>query len=153
LVTCIPQSAVANPVNRLAGARQPMHNRRVLKWNRQISLFDRLRRASALRFVFVIAAVLGSQNFLACAFEEFSAAQATEVMAGVVEVAGSGDDCSALCLDCAHCGGCCSFAAMPRAHAAPMALASFAHAKISLATAAPELWTPPALLRPPISAA
>jgi hypothetical protein len=121
--------------------------------NHQKTLFDRLRRASSLRLVFVIAALLASQNFLACAFEEFSAAQVTELAAGTGEAEGAADACCALCLDCANCGGCCSFAVTPRSDAAPLALASIAYAKMSLATAAPDLWTPPALLRPPISAA
>jgi len=118
----------------------------------QKTLFVRLRRATSLRLIFVIAAVLGSQNFLACAFEEFSAAQGIEAVAGIFAAEGSGDDCCALCLDCANCGGC-SFAVMPRAHIAAMAFDSFDYARINLAAAAPELWTPPTLLRPPISAA
>ncbi len=116
------------------------------------TLFVRLRRATSLRLIFVIAAVLGSQNFLACAFEEFSAAQGIEAVAGSFEAEGSGDDCCALCLDCANCGGC-GFAVMPRAQTPAMAFDSIDHAKIILAAAAPELWTPPTLLRPPITAA
>jgi hypothetical protein len=127
-----------------------MHNRRVLKRNRPMTLLDRFRRASSLRWVFVIAALLASQNFLACALEEFSAAQGIEV---VVEAERSGDDCCALCLDCANCGGCCSFAGMPRAQTAPMAAASIDYTRIRLATVAPVSWTPPTLLRPPINAA
>jgi hypothetical protein len=118
----------------------------------QKTLFVRLRRATSLRLIFVIAAVLGSQNFLACAFEEFSAAQGTEAAAGIFAAEGSGEDCCALCLDCANCGGC-GFAVMPRAHIAAIAFDSVDYAKISLAAAAPETWTPPTLLRPPISAA
>jgi hypothetical protein len=118
----------------------------------QKTLFVRLRRATSLRLIFMIAAVLGSQNFLACAFEELSAAQGIEAVAGIFAAEGSRDDCCALCLDCANCGGC-NFAVMPRAHIAAMAFDSIDYAKISLAAAAPELWTPPTLLRPPISAA
>jgi hypothetical protein len=119
----------------------------------QKTLFVRLRRALSLRLIFVIAAVLGSQDFLACAFEEFSTSQGIEAVAGIPEAEGSGDDCCALCLDCANCGGCCSFAVMPRVHAAAMAFVSVDYAKLSFAAAAPGLWTPPTLLRPPISAA
>ena len=46
-----------------------------------LTLFDRFRRASALRVVLVIAALLASQNSLACAFEEVLVAQGTEIVA------------------------------------------------------------------------
>ena len=52
-----------------------------------LTLFDRLRRASALRVVLVVAAMLASQNSLACAFEEAFVAQGTEIVAS--EVAGA----------------------------------------------------------------
>jgi hypothetical protein len=130
-----------------------MHNRCVLRRNHQRTLLDRLRRAAFLRFVFVVAAVLASQNFLACAFEESPSAQGIETVAGIFETEDSGDACCGLCLDCANCGGCCTFAVSLRAQVVPLTLAFSAYPKISLATAAPELWTPPTLLRPPISAA
>jgi len=40
-----------------------------------LTLFDRLRRASALRVVFIVAAMLASQTSLACAIEGVLAAQ------------------------------------------------------------------------------
>jgi hypothetical protein len=122
-----------------------------------MTLLNRFRRVSSLRFVFVIAAVLASQNFLACAFEEWTGAQGneqgTEQAATLVAADGTGDDCCALCLDCANCNGCCGMAASARSHAAPLALVSSAFSRITLDTAAPAFWTPPTLLRPPIEAA
>jgi hypothetical protein len=121
------------------------------------TLLSRLRRASSLRFVFVIAAVLASQNFLACAFEEWTGGQGVELGTGQAAAFaaddGSGDDCCALCLECANCNGCCGMAASTRSHAASPALVSSALTKITLDTVAPAFWTPPTLLRPPIEAA
>jgi len=113
-----------------------------------LTLLDRLRRAPALRVVLVVAAMLASQNSLVCAFEEVLAAQTTEIVADE-----SGEDCCSLCVDCAHCGGCHSSAVSPRAHFAHLSFSSFAYAKFTFATAAPERWAPPTLLRPPINAA
>jgi hypothetical protein len=113
------------------------------------TLFDRLRRASALRVVLILAAMLASQTSLACAMEATSAAQDTEIIA----TEESGEDCCALCLDCAHCGGCHSFAVNPRDAFAQFSFAGILTAKLTAATAAPTSWTPPALLRPPIHAA
>lgn len=113
------------------------------------TLFDRLRRASALRVVLVVATLLASQNSLACAFEEVLAQQGIEI---VVSEA-SDEDCCTLCFDCAHCGGCHASAVSPRAFLGHLSFQSITFANLSLASVAPKLWTPPALLRPPISAA
>jgi len=131
--------------------------------NGQITLFDRFRRTLVLRVVFLAAALLASQSSLACAFEAVFAAQETELSIVVVGVVQSdaaaasadhaGEDCCSLCVDCAYCGGCCSFAVTARLNAAHLSLASIADANLSLATAAPTLWKPPTLLRPPINAA
>lgn len=118
------------------------------KRHEELTLFDRLRRASALRVVFIVAAMLASQTSLACAIEGALAAQGSEVIA----LEESGDDCCALCFDCAQCGGCHSAAVNPRTGNAQFFL-SIHNATFTIATAAPKLWTPPALLRPPINVA
>jgi len=135
----------------------------MLPRNTQFSLFERLRRPAALRVVFVLAAMLASQNSLACAFEAAFAGQSSELTAGVGgekpldEPAATpeavGEDCCALCADCAHCGGCCSFAVTLRAGDTQLAFASVLRSKINFATSAPRHWTPPTPLRPPISPA
>jgi hypothetical protein len=130
--------------------------------NAQMTLLDRLRRASLLRVVLVIAAILASQSSLACAFEAATGDQGVELAAGVfvdekARAVASGenpeDGCCSLCFDCAHCGGCHTSAVSPRIGAAHPAFASYAFAKISRVTSAPTRWTPSALLRPPIDAA
>jgi mono/diheme cytochrome c family protein len=121
-----------------------------------LTLFAWFRRAAALRVVLVVGALLASQNSLVCAFEEAFVAQGTEIVA--LDVAGasageSGENCCALCLDCANCGGCHSSASNPRPGDAHLLFRSPLYAKFTVDTAAPELWTPPAVLRPPIDAA
>jgi hypothetical protein len=113
------------------------------------TLFDRFRRPSALRVVFIIAALLASQSSLACAFEGILDSQGIEIVVNDV----SGEDCCTSCVNCANCGSCHSSAVSPRAGSAHLSFLSISFAKLSLATAAPKLWTPPALLRPPINAA
>jgi len=129
------------------------------KPTRSLSLFDRFRRASALRVVFLVAALFASQSSLACAFEEvFAAPQAEAAIAAADSVSGhapdfeknSGDDCCGLCRNCTHCGGCCSFAVAVRAGDASVSGLFTFHANLSFATAARPLWTPPTLLKPPI---
>jgi hypothetical protein len=116
-------------------------------------LFDRFRRASPLRVIFVVAALLASQSSMACAFDE-APPQEIEYAAGVAESPdGSGDDCFSLCFECASCGGCCSVAVNLRGSDAQPAFAAIDRMLITSATTAPKLWTPPALLRPPITAA
>jgi hypothetical protein len=116
------------------------------KRNSPMTLFDRLRRSSALRGVLVVAAMLASQNSLACAFEEALVAQGGEIVA-------SEEGCCNLCLDCANCGVCHGSVVSPRAGGNHLSFRSSSYAKITVETTAPTLWTPPALLRPPISAA
>ena len=110
------------------------------------TLFDRLRRASALRAVLVVAALLASQNALACAFEEVLVAQGTEIVANE-------EGCCTLCFDCANCGVCHGSALSSRASSNHLSFRSSTYAKFPIEATAPTLWTPPALLRPPISAA
>jgi len=123
------------------------------------SLFDRLRRATALRVLLACAALLASQTSLACALEESTTGETVALVAGALpaETADTAapDDggCCALCTDCAHSGGCCVFAASPRAGALAFALASLSDASIGFSTSAPVSWTPPTLLRPPIAIA
>src|SRR5688572_17583773 len=126
--------------------------------NDHVSLFDRLRRPAALRVVFVLAAMLASQNSLACALEAAFAGQSTELTGGIggdnprdepaAIPEAMGEECCALCGDCARCGGCCSLAVTLRAGDNQLAFASPTRSKINFATSAPRLWTPPALLRP-----
>jgi hypothetical protein len=133
------------------------------KRNGPLTLFDRFRRATTLRVFFLVAALLASQSSLACAFENVFAAPASAPSIVVAEGAqdhvpavpeeNSGDDCCGLCRTCTHCGGCCSFAVAVRAGEAHVSVPSILYANISFATAAPALWAPPALLRPPINAA
>jgi hypothetical protein len=118
-----------------------------------MTLLVRLRRASSLRVLLVIATLLASQTALACAFEAAFEFQSAADVADVDASDGIKDDCCTMCVDCAHCGGCHSSLASPRSAHNPLDHASIAYAKISLADAAPTLWTPPALLRPPISEA
>jgi hypothetical protein len=121
----------------------------------QMTLFDRFRKAPALRVVFLIAALLASQSSLACAFEGVFAGGQTDVsiVAPDPVQADTGNGCCNLCLNCTNCGGCCSFAVSLRASDTRLSLASIAYANLGLATAAPTLWTPPTLLKPPIDAA
>ena len=119
----------------------------MLKRLHKPTLFDRLRRASALRGVLVVAAMLASQNALACAFEEIVVAQGVEIAAE------SGEGCCTLCFDCANCGVCHGSALNTRASGNHLSFRSATYAKFTDETTAPTLWTPPALLRPPISAA
>ena len=113
-------------------------------------LFDRLRGLAALRVLLVVAAILASQSSLACAIEE--AVFATPVAAtdsgpdGTAEPDGG---CCALCTDCTHSGGCCSFAATPRAGVEGNTPVPLRDARLSPDAAAPGAWTPPTLLRPP----
>jgi hypothetical protein len=119
--------------------------------------FDRLRRAPVLRVVLVVAALLASQNSLACAFEAVDAADQASALvasafAGASEVE-SDEDCCSLCLDCASCGGCHGSAVSPRAGNPHLLFRTAIYKKITDDAAAPKLWTPPAVLRPPIDAA
>jgi len=111
-----------------------------------MTLFDRLRRSSALRGVLVVAAMLASQNALACAFEEVLVAQGTEIVA--IE-----DGCCTMCLDCANCGVCHGSALSSRASGDHFSFRLATYAKFTAETTAPTLWKPPALLRPPICVA
>jgi hypothetical protein len=123
-----------------------------------LGLFDSLRRASVMRFVLVLAALLASQNSIACILdlgierpEAASIEQTTQTSADAACEDGLGDDCCTLCVDCASCGGCHGSALSTRtlpAHPESSRGYELAH----LLTAAPALWKPPTLLRPPIDA-
>ena len=116
-----------------------------------LTLFDRLRRGSGLRVLFAMAALLASQNSLACALEEAFAPQTEVVEVGVAASADTpSDNCCGVCFDCAQCG-CCGIALNARAGGDRHADLSIADGRQSLHTAAPRHWTPPTLLKPPIS--
>jgi hypothetical protein len=115
------------------------------------SLLNRLRRAALPRVLILVAALLASQNALACAFEGLIEFQGLEVVAQTDEAAG--EACCNLCPDCASCGVCHTSAVSPRGAGSQPAALYVMYSKITFATAAPALWTPPALLRPPIEAA
>ena len=121
--------------------------------NSTTTLFTRLRRASALRLVFVVAAILASQSSAACALEEAIAGQGTEWVAGDPGSENPDPGCCSLCPDCTHCGGCCGIADLARDGQALMALSMSSGSKLTPATVAPRLWVPPTLLKPPIDAA
>jgi hypothetical protein len=124
------------------------------KRNNQMTLLERLRRASAFRGLFIVAALLASQSSLACGLEGVFAPQQIVLIAdSAASAEGVGDECCTLCFDCAYCGGCCGVAVSQRASTSPLSPATIAYANIGFATAAPKLWTPPTLLRPPIQAA
>jgi hypothetical protein len=132
-----------------------MHNPAVPK-PLATALFERLRRASVLRVLVVIATLLASQGSLACVIEDvFSGADMA--LGADLDVSSStdqaGDECCTLCFDCAHCGGCHGSAVSPRLGQVNPGVQANVCAKITFATAAPSHWTPPALLRPPIDAA
>ena len=117
-----------------------------------MTIMNRFRRASTLRWAFIIAAVLASQNFLACAFEDATATQGSEVAVSLAAAQDNADECCCLCLDCANCGGCHASALGPRSAHSNL-LDTFFYSATSHDIAAPTLWTPPTLLRPPIAAA
>jgi len=131
-----------------------MHNPAV-PHPRATGLFEKLRRASLLRALLVFATLLVSQNALACEIEDVLAATDVALPADFEASSstdGAGDDCCMLCLDCAQCGGCHGSAIGARLGHVDSALQG-ACIKFTFATAAPSLWTPPALLRPPIDLA
>lgn len=119
-----------------------------------ISLFDRLRSAAWLRVLALCAALLASQNVIACALEETWSAESIELVAEqppTGETSTSG--CCALCTDCAHSGGCCGIAVSHRSASERFALARLHDKRPGTAATAPASWKPPTLLRPPIVAA
>src|SRR6187455_1390125 len=117
------------------------------------SLFHRLRRSAALRVVLVLAALLTSQQSLACAFEEVFSEQGTEIAVAADTAAPDFADCCGACLSCVNCSVCCSSAMDSPMSGSAFGSTSLSFLKISQGTAAPALWTPPTLLKPPIDAA
>lgn len=117
------------------------------------SLFHRLRRSAALRVVLVLAALLTSQQSLACAFEEVFSEQGTEIAASADTSTPDLADCCGACLSCVNCSVCCSSAMDSPMGGAALASTALSFLKFSQDTAAPALWTPPTLLKPPIDAA
>jgi hypothetical protein len=99
----------------------------------------------------LVAALLASQGALACAFEALVESQGTEIAAQ--PDAADGEACCNLCPDCASCGVCHLSAVSPRGAGSQPAALYVEYSKFTFATAAPALWAPPALLRPPIEAA
>ena len=118
--------------------------------DRPHSTFDRLRSSLTLRALVVVAAILASQNSLACALEDMSptSVAAVEMTSGSEHDADTEESCS-MCVGCGFCGSGCGFAASPRTDTSFFELAPVRDAKVILVTAAPQAWTPPTLLRPP----
>jgi hypothetical protein len=117
------------------------------------TLLHRLRRAPALRVLLVVATLLASQSSLACAFEAVAEAAGSEIVADTEAVpAGETEGCCSLCFDCVYCGGC-GFAASLRADNLGVSFELTLSEKLTPATEASHSWTPPALLRPPITVA
>jgi hypothetical protein len=115
------------------------------------SFFDRLRRASGLRILFLVATFLASQSALACAFDVASEPAAIGSPANGGDAgADTGDDCCSLCVGCTTCGGCTSVALKSRA--VPDVLAILVPQQATKPPAVPpRSWTPPSPLRPPIA--
>jgi hypothetical protein len=121
------------------------------------SFFGRLRRSGFLRALFVCATMLASQGSMACAFEEpapedgvvLATAQVLEQSSPSTE---DESDCCVFCLDCSSCGGC-HASATQQVTSGTQATAPIRDFHSALTTPTPPLWAPPALLRPPISAA
>jgi hypothetical protein len=117
------------------------------------ALLDRFRRTPALRVLLVLATLLASQSSLACAFEAVAEAAGSELVAGTEVVpAADTEGCCSLCFDCAYCGSC-SLAASLRADSLGVSFELVLAEKLTPATEASHSWTPPALLRPPITVA
>jgi hypothetical protein len=113
------------------------------------SLLERLRRATALRVVLLVAALMVAQSGIVCLCDSPASAPETAQVAGM-QAPVEGEDCCAMCTDCAQCGGCHTSAVSPRSDSGPALLASITGARIAAATAARAPWTPPAHYRPPI---
>jgi hypothetical protein len=134
-----------------------MHNAIRMAQATQRTLFERFRSGRLLRVVSTIIALVAFQNSFACLCDDPPRAAnggiATTQSAIPLDV-GVGsespeDGCCAFCSSCAACG-CCSAAAGPRVTADSLGSRAAADLKISLATSAEVIWTPPTLLRPPI---
>jgi hypothetical protein len=117
-----------------------------------MSLFDRLRRATLPRVLLLVATLMASQSSLACAYESLLQAPGSE-SAAAAEALPESSDCCELCPDCASCGVCHASAAGLRSAGSQADTLVIVFAKLNFATAAPALWAPPTLLRPPIDAA
>jgi hypothetical protein len=120
-----------------------------------VSLLHRLRAMPALRVLLVVAAILASQNSLACALEEFYPAPPVEsawmpAVDSVAPGAPADGGCCAFCTDCAHSGGgCCAVAATTR-QGGDRVVPAPRFATRAVPFPASVCWTPPTLLRPPI---
>jgi hypothetical protein len=134
-----------------------MHNAIRMAQATQRTLFERLRSGRLLRGVSVIMALVAFQNSFTCMCDGpsqatkggIAATQAAIILDGGVVSENPDDDCCALCSSCAYCG-CCSAAAGPRVTADRLGSDAAADLRITLATSAMVVWTPPTLLRPPI---
>lgn len=113
------------------------------------SLLERLRRATALRVVLLVAALMMAQSGIVCLCDSAASAAETAQPAGM-QALDEGEDCCATCTDCAQCGGCHTSVVSPRSDTGPVLLGSLTDARIAAATAARAPWTPPAHYRPPI---
>lgn len=134
-----------------------MHNAIRMAQATKKTLFEKLRNGRLLRALSMITALVAFQNSFACICEGSSRAANSEIVAAqsanVLDISVSSehpdDVCCALCSNCAYCG-CCSAAAGPRVIADTLGSNVATDVKITLATSAVMIWTPPTLLRPPI---
>jgi hypothetical protein len=115
------------------------------------SLLERLRRATVLRALLLVAALMMVQSGIGCLCDPAAAAETVQV-AGM-QAPDESDDCCALCTDCAQCGGCHTSVVSPRPDLGPLLVDSLTDARIAAAIAARAPWTPPAHYRPPIDIA
>jgi hypothetical protein len=120
-------------------------------------MFERLRSGRLLRVVSMIIALAAFQNSFACMCDDpprapdsgIAAMQSPVALDAGIASEIADDGCGALCWSCTSCG-CCSAAAGPRVTADSLDSCAAADPKITLATSAVVIWTPPTLLRPPI---
>lgn len=134
-----------------------MHNATRMAQATRKTFFDRLRGGRLLRVVSMITALVAFQNSFTCVCDGPSQSANGGIVAtqSAITLAVSAPSehpdvgCFALCSNCAYCG-CCSAAAGPRVNADSFGSVAAADLKITLATSAEVIWTPPTLLRPPI---
>jgi hypothetical protein len=112
-----------------------------------------------MRFVLVLAALLASQNSIACVLDVGSERGEAAPIVQTAQASGDDackdaleDDCCTLCVDCASCGGCHGSTVSTRTLPAHPESGSGRDEPAHLSSAAPALWKPPTLLRPPIDA-
>jgi hypothetical protein len=127
-----------------------MHNAIRMAQAKTMTLFERLRSGRLLRVISIITALVAFQNSFACMCDGADGATQSAITLDIsVTSEIPADGCCALCSTCAYCG-CCSAAAGPRVTAEGLGSGAATDVKITPATSAVVIWTPPTLLRPPI---